>query len=265
MLNDCEDKISVKELKEGVKFDQGKNRYDLIPGYPLDELAKIYTYGTTKYDDNNWRKGLAWGRLFGAMMRHAWAFWRGQSLDPESGLHHLAHAAWQCFALMEYERTKPELDDRFADLVIGKVEMNKQDLNEIKIELKQKPRIYLAGTTTAIEYRSLAHHYYDNVTCFELIDPMQFEIQKTVAVVKEDKDAILTCDYVVAWIEKPTFGTVMEIEFAYMNNIPVFVLCNNQDIKQDPWLQAHTTLYFDDMIKCFKYLQQECEKLNKNK
>jgi len=101
---------------KGTKFDLGKNRYDLLPGYPLDELVKVYAYGTKKYNDHNWRKGIKWGRLFAAMQRHAWAFWRGEDVDEESGCLHLAMAAWQCLALIEYSKLCPEFDDRVKDL-----------------------------------------------------------------------------------------------------------------------------------------------------
>jgi nucleoside 2-deoxyribosyltransferase len=249
----CEGGVVNEKTKEGVKFDQGKERYDLIPGYALNELAKIYTYGTQKYDDNNWRKGMKWGRLFGAMMRHAWKFWRGESIDSESGLHHLAHAAWQCFALMDYEKTHPELDDRFPD-------MKKNILEEQHFisPKKEKIRIYLAGTTTATEYRDTVHLYFDKYKCLEIIDPMQFETQKSVAVVKEDKDAIKTCDILVAFVQKPTFGTVMEILYAYDLRIPILVICNNEICKTDPWLEAHTHLYFKDINSCFEYILQDC-------
>ena len=76
-----------------VKSDANKARYDLIPATPLDLLARIYTMGAKKYADRNWEKGMAWGRVFAAIMRHLWAFWRGEDLDPESGLPHPAHAA----------------------------------------------------------------------------------------------------------------------------------------------------------------------------
>ena len=102
----------ARRYKEGVKFDLGKSRYDLIPSNPLEELAKAYTYGTKKYEDNNWRKGLKWSRVFGAIMRHLWRFWWGEDFDKESGLAHLAHAAWGCFSLLEYMNTHRELDDR---------------------------------------------------------------------------------------------------------------------------------------------------------
>ena len=94
------------------KYDNEKERFDLIPPGPLLELARVYTYGAGKYADRNWEKGLAWGRIFAAIMRHLWKFWRGEWVDDESGLPHLAHAAWGCFALLEYMNTHPELDDR---------------------------------------------------------------------------------------------------------------------------------------------------------
>ena len=104
-------------LLEGVKYDQDKERYDLIDGYALNELAKVYTYGAQKYEDRNWEKGIKWSRVFAAIMRHLWKFWRAKQLglpenDEESGLPHLAHAAWGCFALLHYTQFKPEYDDR---------------------------------------------------------------------------------------------------------------------------------------------------------
>lgn len=96
----------------GVKHDAGKLRFDLLPVEPLRELARVYTIGATKYADNNWRKGLAWGRVFAAMMRHAWSWWGGERNDPVDGQHHLASVAWCALTLIEYERTHPELDDR---------------------------------------------------------------------------------------------------------------------------------------------------------
>lgn len=88
---------------EGRKDDSGKLRFDLIPAGPLQELARVYTMGAEKYDDRNWENGLTWGRVFAAMMRHAWAWWRGETNDPDDGQHHLASVAWCALALMEYQ------------------------------------------------------------------------------------------------------------------------------------------------------------------
>jgi hypothetical protein len=97
---------------EGKKNDQGKLRYDLIPPGPLAELARVYTIGASKYTDRNWEKGIEYGRHFAALQRHAWAYWNGENRDVEDGQHHLASVAWCAFALIEYERTHPELDNR---------------------------------------------------------------------------------------------------------------------------------------------------------
>lgn len=96
----------------GRKDDDGKLRYDLIPADPLDELARVFTIGARKYGDRNWENGLAWGRVFAALMRHGWAWWRGETHDPEDGQHHLASVAWCALVLMQFENTHPGLDDR---------------------------------------------------------------------------------------------------------------------------------------------------------
>lgn len=107
-----------KELQEknnngkGAKFDTGKTRYDLVPPWAEDILAKVYTYGTQKYDDHNWANGMEWGKLYAALRRHLNQWFRGETLDNESGLPHLAHVAWQCFSLMEYQRNNIGIDDR---------------------------------------------------------------------------------------------------------------------------------------------------------
>lgn len=99
---------------KGRKDDAGKLRFDLIPVYPLEELARVYTLGAGKYDDHNWRKGFKWGRIFAAMCRHAWAWWRCERNDAQDGQLHLASVAWCAFALMEFERFKIGEDDRLT-------------------------------------------------------------------------------------------------------------------------------------------------------
>lgn len=87
---------------DAVKYDAGKARYDLLPPDALEALVAIYTSGAEKYGDRNWERGMGWGRVFGAAMRHLFAFWRGEDRDPESGQPHLAHAAWNCMTLLAY-------------------------------------------------------------------------------------------------------------------------------------------------------------------
>jgi hypothetical protein len=104
--------MKVSQSKTGVKFDSSKTRYDLLPASPLEQVARIYTFGANKYSDRNWEKGMKWSRVFAACMRHMWAFWRGEDIDPESGQSHLAHAAFNVLALLEYTETQRVYDDR---------------------------------------------------------------------------------------------------------------------------------------------------------
>lgn len=93
---------------KGVKL----ARFDLIPARPLWLLAEHYGKGCVKYADRNWEAGYSWSKSFGAMMRHAWAFWRGEDIDPETGSPHMIAVAWHALALVEYATTHPEKDDR---------------------------------------------------------------------------------------------------------------------------------------------------------
>jgi len=96
----------------GEKQDEGKLRYDPIPAYPLQELARVYTIGSKKYGDNNWRSGIAYSRIVAALQRHLEMWKQGRDVDPDDGQHPLASVAWCALTLMEYEITHPELDNR---------------------------------------------------------------------------------------------------------------------------------------------------------
>jgi hypothetical protein len=95
-----------------ARFDSGKPRYDLIPPYALHELVLVYTYGCHKYDPDNWWKGMQWRKVIGPMLRHIFKWMRGEKYDQESGLHHLAHAAWNAIALFCYQVKGLGVDDR---------------------------------------------------------------------------------------------------------------------------------------------------------
>jgi len=100
-----------------MKRDEGKPRYDLIDAYSLEVLARVYEFGCREYQEDDWRKGVKWGRTFGSVMRHLWAFWRGEDLEPKSGLPHLGHAVWQIFALMFYSKYNIGTDNRIRPKV----------------------------------------------------------------------------------------------------------------------------------------------------
>lgn len=101
-----------KGTDEGRKDDGGKTPYDLLAPEMLEDVAKVLAFGAGKYAPRNWEKGMRWGRVFGAAMRHLWAWWRGEKADPETGLSHLAHAACCVMFLLAYEARGVGEDDR---------------------------------------------------------------------------------------------------------------------------------------------------------
>jgi hypothetical protein len=111
-------------LSEGTKLDTGKLRLDLIPPEVIFGLGAILTFGAEKYEPHNWEKGMSWGRVFAASMRHLWA-WKGAkektsenylfgSMDPETKLSHLLHALACITFLFVYEERQIGEDDRHA-------------------------------------------------------------------------------------------------------------------------------------------------------
>jgi len=97
---------------QGVKHDTGKVPYELLPPDALHAIAEVLGDGAIKYAERNWENGMNWGRVFGAAMRHLWAWWSREDKDPESGRSHLAHAACCVLFLLAYEMRKVGKDDR---------------------------------------------------------------------------------------------------------------------------------------------------------
>jgi hypothetical protein len=96
-----------------LKFDSGKLPLHLLSTEAMNQTAAVLAFGAEKYAEHNWRKGFVWSRPLSAAMRHITAFNAGEDKDPESGLSHLAHAACCIMFLLEFEKTRKELDDRY--------------------------------------------------------------------------------------------------------------------------------------------------------
>ena len=95
-------KQSQNAITGGRKFDGGKLRYGLIPPLAQAEMVKVLTFGAEKYEPDNWKNvPESKSRYFDALERHVWAWKMGEQIDPESGIHHLAHA--MCCLAFLYE------------------------------------------------------------------------------------------------------------------------------------------------------------------
>ncbi len=100
-------------MKEaGLRFNEGKLRYDLLEPYAIEQLTKIFTMGAQKYAPHNWLKGIPWMSMVASLERHLAEFKKGVDFDEESKLLHMAHVAWNAMAIVSYYKHRPEFDDR---------------------------------------------------------------------------------------------------------------------------------------------------------
>lgn len=108
-------------MSEAMKYDAEKVRLDLLPVIPIIGVGRVLTYGARKYSARNWEKGLDWSRCYGAALRHLFAWWGGETSDPETGYNHLDHAVCELMFLREFAETHPELDDRPSSLTLRRL------------------------------------------------------------------------------------------------------------------------------------------------
>lgn len=99
-------------MSEGLRYNEGKIRYDLMHSFAKEQLAKVFTMGAKKYAERNWEKGMAWSKVLASLHRHLEAIERGEDYDAESGLLHAAHVEWNAHALCAYYKIYPQGDDR---------------------------------------------------------------------------------------------------------------------------------------------------------
>jgi hypothetical protein len=93
----------------GMKFDDGKPQYSLVPPYALAELAKCLTFGAKKYAPDNWKRvSNPKVRYLDAALRHIELVRQGEDYDKESGSHHYTCAMANLAFLVEFEKN-PEL------------------------------------------------------------------------------------------------------------------------------------------------------------
>lgn len=106
-------------LEGGMKYDNGKPRFELLPFDVLEAVARIFTQGAKKYSDRNWERGLEYGRCYGAALRHLTDFWNAK-LNQSDAINHddgnessLDHAITELMFLSAFEKRRMKsFDDR---------------------------------------------------------------------------------------------------------------------------------------------------------
>lgn len=101
-----EETAAYPELLPGRKDDSQKILAGVLKDFApaLLQVAEVGTFGAKKYARGNWLK------LDNAQERYEDALWRHllqYGKDPESGLDHLAHAAWNILAIITLKERQP--------------------------------------------------------------------------------------------------------------------------------------------------------------
>lgn len=102
----------IELAHEMERLGLGPDDLALLPVKPLAELVAHYAKGAKKYAPRNWERGMPWSKVYGPLLRHAFALWRRQDRDPETNTHHAIVVAWNAFALYVYHDRGIGTDDR---------------------------------------------------------------------------------------------------------------------------------------------------------
>jgi hypothetical protein len=84
-----------------------------LPMPVLFELGAAMLEGACKYRRHNYRiSGVRASIYFDATMRHLAAYWEGEDIDPDSGVHHITKAMASLLVLRDAMMNDKVLDDR---------------------------------------------------------------------------------------------------------------------------------------------------------
>jgi hypothetical protein len=87
--------------------------FSVIPTAALLHLGEVMRVGAKKYGPFNWRETPVPAETYvDAIGRHLLSWQDGESVDPESGMSHLAHIMASCAILIDAEENQMLHDDR---------------------------------------------------------------------------------------------------------------------------------------------------------
>jgi uncharacterized HAD superfamily protein len=101
-----------REESVGLRFNDGKLRYDLQHPKAIEGLVEVLTLGSKKYAPRNWEKGMNWTIVIASLKRHLAAIEKGEDYDEETGLLHADHIQCNAHFLSAYYQIAPQFDDR---------------------------------------------------------------------------------------------------------------------------------------------------------
>ena len=133
---------------------------------------------------------------------------------------------------------------------------------------KRRFRIYLAGPVfnTTDEDQKWRQYIKKEILAkgFEVIDPLELrdyrglEEEKMVEIVEKDLKDLKKSDILLIYTRKPSWGTAMEIVYAYLQSKQIITVVPEKEIS--PWLKYHT----DILVSSFEELLEVLEKIKES-
>lgn len=132
---------------EGKKNDflDKKLRWDLLPLEEIEDIVKVYTAGSIKYGDNNWQNlDNGYQRYKAAMLRHLLEYEKGNTVDEDTGCHHLAQVAWNAIAMLWISKhtfrkaTVEDLSKALDERIEEKINSCNDILDKIQLSSKEE-------------------------------------------------------------------------------------------------------------------------------
>jgi len=94
-------------------FGEAKPKLSDTPTIGIQLMGEVHTNGAAKYGRFNWREHQVSATVYyDAAQRHLMAWFNGETIDPESGLPHLAHVMACCNILLDAEKSGKLNDNR---------------------------------------------------------------------------------------------------------------------------------------------------------
>lgn len=117
----------IKDSGERREFDTGavrdirfgKGRFDLMPWYGIQEVARQCEEGAEKYGERNVDKGIPQHSLIDSAFRHLARYTRGETDED-----HLRAAAWNVLWALQQQVIRPDMMDIEFSKVVGRDDTN---------------------------------------------------------------------------------------------------------------------------------------------
>jgi len=99
----------------GKRHNNGKPKWTLVDFDALEGMVKVLEQGVDEYGKFNWKEGLKTDEICESLLRHVFAYLRGEDIDPKSKLPVWDHILCNSLFLAYMMKFRPDCDTRHID------------------------------------------------------------------------------------------------------------------------------------------------------